>query len=132
MRVACPCSNLHTHCIYVFPYWYGNHHRGLLADQRMISVDFSILVLGSGSWPFQQTYTFEIPADLTRAMERFRDFYGHRHNGRKLTWLLPMCRGELVAHCFSRKYQFTVHELVFFGGFCQVYEQGWPSAQLHL
>ncbi|MCP9259526.1 Cullin-1 [Dirofilaria immitis] len=34
-------------------------------------------------------------------------FYQTQHTGRKLTWLLAQCRGELSAYGFQRKYTFT-------------------------
>lgn len=66
------------------------------------------MVLGSGAWPFQQMFTFEIPSELVKCIDRFTDFYSHRHNGRKLTWLLTMSKGELTTNCFQKKYTFTV------------------------
>uniref|UniRef100_A0A914W2H4 Cullin family profile domain-containing protein n=1 Tax=Plectus sambesii TaxID=2011161 RepID=A0A914W2H4_9BILA len=72
-----------------------------------LNLDFSIMVLGSGAWPFQQMFTFEIPSELVKCIDRFTDFYSHRHNGRKLTWLLTMSKGELTTNCFQKKYTFT-------------------------
>ena len=79
-----------------------------LADDRSLTVDFSIAVFNSGVWPSRQTFTFEIPSEFVSCIGRFTDFYNHRHNGRKLTWLLPMSKGELTTNCFQKKYTFTV------------------------
>lgn len=40
-------------------------------------------------------------------------FYQTQHTGRKLTWLLAQCRGELSAYGFQRKYTFTVRVFIF-------------------
>uniref|UniRef100_A0A914W5X7 Cullin family profile domain-containing protein n=1 Tax=Plectus sambesii TaxID=2011161 RepID=A0A914W5X7_9BILA len=72
-----------------------------------LNLDFSIAVFNSGVWPSRQTFTFEIPSELVSCIGRFTDFYNHRHNGRKLTWLLPMSKGELTTNCFQKKYTFT-------------------------
>uniref|UniRef100_A0A914W5Q5 Cullin family profile domain-containing protein n=2 Tax=Plectus sambesii TaxID=2011161 RepID=A0A914W5Q5_9BILA len=72
-----------------------------------LNLDFSIAVFNSGVWPSRQTFTFEIPSEFVSCIGRFTDFYNHRHNGRKLTWLLPMSKGELTTNCFQKKYTFT-------------------------
>ncbi|KAL4002018.1 Cullin family protein [Acanthocheilonema viteae] len=79
-----------------------------LATKNMnLGLDFSIMVLGSGVWPFSQSPIFDIPVQLTKCMESFNEFYQTQHTGRKLTWLLAQCRGELSAYGFQRKYTFT-------------------------
>jgi len=67
-------------------------------------VDFSIQVLSSGSWPFQQSCTFALPSELERSYQRFTAFYASRHSGRKLTWLYHLSKGELVTNCFKNRY----------------------------
>ncbi|XP_016050943.1 PREDICTED: cullin-1 isoform X3 [Miniopterus natalensis] len=67
-------------------------------------VDFSIQVLSSGSWPFQQSCTFALPSELERSYQRFTAFYASRHSGRKLTWLYQLSKGELVTNCFKNRY----------------------------
>ncbi|KAK7904178.1 hypothetical protein WMY93_016785 [Mugilogobius chulae] len=68
------------------------------------AVDFSIQVLSSGSWPFQQSCTFALPSELERSYQRFTAFYASRHSGRKLTWLYHLSKGELVTNCFKNRY----------------------------
>uniref|UniRef100_A0A914X4Z2 Cullin family profile domain-containing protein n=1 Tax=Plectus sambesii TaxID=2011161 RepID=A0A914X4Z2_9BILA len=72
-----------------------------------LNLDFSIAVFNSGVWPFRQTFTFELPSELGNCIDRFTTFYNHRHNGRKLSWLLMMSKGELTTRCFQKKYTFT-------------------------
>lgn len=74
------------------------------SQERRLDVDFSIQVLSSGSWPFQQSQTFSLPTELVPAYNSFTNFYATKHNGRKLNWLYQMSKGELVTHCFKSKY----------------------------
>jgi len=67
-------------------------------------LDFSIQVLSSGSWPFQQSFNFCLPAELERSIHRFTTFYSGQHSGRKLNWLYNMSKGELVTNCFKNRY----------------------------
>ncbi|KAJ3336687.1 hypothetical protein HDU91_001701, partial [Kappamyces sp. JEL0680] len=62
-------------------------------------MDFSILVLGSGSWPLSPPTTpFTIPADLLPSYERFAGYYQSKHQGRKLTWLVQLSKGDIKAN----------------------------------
>ncbi|CAI7988728.1 Cullin-1 [Geodia barretti] len=69
-----------------------------------LDVDFSINVLSSGSWPFQQGPPFALPLELQKSQRRFVEFYSTQHNGRKLNWLYHLSKGELVTHCFKNRY----------------------------
>uniref|UniRef100_A0A672HKH3 Cullin 1a n=1 Tax=Salarias fasciatus TaxID=181472 RepID=A0A672HKH3_SALFA len=71
-----------------------------LTNSEPLDLDFSIQVLSSGSWPFQQSCTFALPSELERSYQRFTAFYASRHSGRKLTWLYHLSKGELVTNCF--------------------------------
>ncbi|KAK9465105.1 Cullin [Lipomyces arxii] len=62
-------------------------------------IDFTILVLGTNSWPLQSLNTpFNVPAELVKTFERFQTFYQGKHSGRKLTWLWQLSKGELKAN----------------------------------
>ena len=63
-------------------------------------VEFSVQVLSSGSWPFTPGPPFVLPPELDRAGEHFTMFYRRQHEGRKLTWLYNLSRGEIVTNCF--------------------------------
>lgn len=69
-------------------------------------IDFSIQVLSSGSWPFNQNldFNFSLPSELERSVHRFTNFYTGLHSGRKLNWLYNMCKGELTTNCFAIRY----------------------------
>lgn len=71
-------------------------------SEEALGLDFSIQVLSSGSWPFQQSFTFALPQALERSVQRFTMFYSSQHSGRKLHWLYNMSKGELIANCFHK------------------------------
>ncbi|KAL9104037.1 MAG: hypothetical protein Q9163_000976 [Psora crenata] len=63
------------------------------------AVDSNYHVLGTGFWPLTAPNTnFIPPADIVRTYERFQNFYFQKHNGRKLTWLWQLCKGEIKAN----------------------------------
>uniref|UniRef100_H2YZC4 Cullin-1 n=1 Tax=Ciona savignyi TaxID=51511 RepID=H2YZC4_CIOSA len=72
--------------------------RSHIASSTPLDLDFSIQVLSSGSWPFQQSVTFSLPVELERSYQRFTNFYSQAHNGRKLSWLYQMSKGEIVTN----------------------------------
>ncbi|XP_005105674.1 cullin-1 [Aplysia californica] len=81
-----------------------NFRKHLETSREPLDIDFSIQVLSSGSWPFQQSCPFTLPVELERSYQRFTAFYGSRHSGRKLNWLYQMSKGEVVTNCFKNKY----------------------------
>ncbi|XP_062545423.1 cullin-1 isoform X1 [Armigeres subalbatus] len=86
---------------------YKQHVKGLRDATRQQTgneIDFTILVLSSGSWPFNQSFTFSLPFELEQSVHRFNNFYAKQHSGRKLNWLYNMCRGELITNCFRMRY----------------------------
>ncbi|ERL90945.1 cullin-1 [Dendroctonus ponderosae] len=80
---------------------FRNHMAG---SNESLGIDFSIQVLSSGSWPFQQSFTFGLPSELERSVSRFTNFYASQHSGRKLNWLYNMSKGELNTNCFKNRY----------------------------
>jgi cullin 1 len=75
----------------------------LSKSNETLDIDFSIQVLSSGSWPFQQSFTFGLPTELERSVHRFTNFYSGQHSGRKLNWLYNMSKGELHTNCFKNR-----------------------------
>ncbi|XP_054724401.1 cullin-1-like [Uloborus diversus] len=71
-----------------------------------LDLDFSISVISSSSWPFQQSITFSLPQELEQSVQQFTNFYCAHYSGRKLHWLHGMSRGELSARCFDKPYTF--------------------------
>jgi cullin 1 len=80
------------------------------------AMDFSVLVLATGSWPLNPPNTnFTIPDELTSVEKAFQDFYSYNHNGRKLNWLMQFSKGELKTKYITAK-QYTFQ--------CSTYQMG--------
>lgn len=61
-----------------------------------LDLGFSVLVLSSGSWPFQTgAMDFVLPSEFEKSLKSFTQFYQNLHQGRKLGWLHHMCKGEI-------------------------------------
>jgi len=74
-----------------------------------LGVDFSILVLATGSWPLQPpTTNFNIPKELAACEELFQKFYSGQHQGRKLNWLHQLSKGEIKARYGTKIFTFQV------------------------
>ncbi|PQE29124.1 putative SCF complex member Cullin 1 protein [Rutstroemia sp. NJR-2017a BBW] len=82
---------------------------GLFAGSDEKPVDASYSILGTGMWPLNPPNTdFTPPMELTKAYERFQNFYNQKHSGRKLTWLWQLCKGEVKAnYCKNTKTPYT-------------------------
>jgi cullin 1 len=63
-------------------------------DSKVLDSQYSIL--GTGFWPLNPpNTTFDPPIEITTDTERFQRFYKNKHEGRKLTWLWQLCKGEV-------------------------------------
>ncbi|PYH48426.1 cullin culA [Aspergillus saccharolyticus JOP 1030-1] len=68
-------------------------------DDRKKLVDSHFQILGTGFWPLNAPTTdFLAPPEIVKTSERFQSFYFDKHNGRKLTWLWQLCKGEIKAN----------------------------------
>ncbi|XP_064086820.1 cullin-1-like isoform X4 [Macrobrachium nipponense] len=83
----------------------------LASSNEPLDLDFSIQVLSSGSWPFQQSQTFTLPHELERSVSRFTTFYSSQHSGRKLNWLFHLSKGEIVTNCFKNSLKSAGHDV---------------------
>jgi len=83
-----------------------------------LEVDFSVLVLATGSWPLQPPSTnFSIPKELQSCEQLFQKFYQAQHSGRKLNWLHQLSKGELkTKYLASLKSGYTLQ--------CSTYQMG--------
>ncbi|KAK4125459.1 Cullin-domain-containing protein [Parathielavia appendiculata] len=62
-------------------------------------LDSTYSILGTGFWPLQAPGTnFNPPEEVASDCERFARFYKNKHEGRKLTWLWQLCKGEVKAN----------------------------------
>ena len=79
---------------------YKEWHETILADSNeKRAIDSSFQILGTGFWPLNAPNTpFIPPPEITKAVESFTSFYDNKHNGRKLTWLWQLCKGEVKAN----------------------------------
>lgn len=76
--------------------WQADH---LDSDELKVAVDASYHILGTGFWPLNPPTTpFAPPQVIVKTYERFAMFYNHKHQGRKLTWLWQLCKGEIKAN----------------------------------
>ncbi|EGG15794.1 cullin A [Cavenderia fasciculata] len=80
-------------------------HRHLEQDNQQVllgGIDFSVLVLATGSWPLQPPATnFSIPKELQACEQLFQKFYQIQYSGRKLNWLHHLSKGELKTKYLS-------------------------------
>jgi cullin 1 len=68
------------------------------SDSKNI-IDASYHILGTGFWPLAPpTTAFTPPQEIVKTYERFTMFYNNKHQGRKLTWLWQLCKGEMKAN----------------------------------
>jgi cullin 1 len=79
---------------------YKEHEDLLLGDSNSKrNLDSTYQILGTGFWPLNAPNTpFAPPAEINKATDSFTKFYDNKHNGRKLTWLWQLCKGELKAN----------------------------------
>jgi cullin 1 len=79
---------------------YKEFEEKMLEDnQEKRTVDSSYQILGTGFWPLNAPNTpFLPPTEVNKAVESFTRFYDNKHNGRKLTWLWQLCKGEIRAN----------------------------------
>ncbi|GKU02612.1 cullin 1 [Fusarium langsethiae] len=72
-------------------------------------VDSTFFILGTGFWPLTAANTdFNPPPEIAAEIERFTRFYKHKHDGRKLTWMWNLCKGEIKAsYCKASKTPYT-------------------------
>ncbi|KAL8961672.1 MAG: hypothetical protein Q9183_005272, partial [Haloplaca sp. 2 TL-2023] len=76
---------------------YKDWESNLMSDgDQKKAVDSHYQVLGTGFWPLNAPQTtFSAPSEVVKTYKRFETFYFDKHNGRKLTWLWQLCKGEL-------------------------------------
>ncbi|CAN8102987.1 unnamed protein product [Discula destructiva] len=85
---------------------FKEHTNGLDDCSLLDSVYY---ILGTGFWPLSAPTTeFNPPAEIDADKDRFTRFYKHKHEGRKLTWLWQLCKGEVKAnYCKNSKMPYT-------------------------
>ncbi|PHH74756.1 hypothetical protein CDD82_4796 [Ophiocordyceps australis] len=91
---------------------FGDH---LASIGSTSGIDSTYSILGTGFWPLTPPTTqFHPPSDITTEIDRFVRFYKHKHDGRKLTWLWHLCKGEIrTNYCRNSKTPFTLQVSIY-------------------
>jgi len=77
---------------------FGKRTASTAGDEQTVK-DFGVMVLTSGSWPFNaSSEVLTLPPVMEKCMERFKLFYMSEHQGRVLKWLSNLSKGEIVTH----------------------------------
>ncbi|KAF2279299.1 Cullin-domain-containing protein [Westerdykella ornata] len=72
----------------------------VLGEDSKSGIDATFHILGTGFWPLTPPQTaFTPPQVISDTYERFTRFYNNKHQGRKLTWLWHLCKGEVKMTC---------------------------------
>jgi cullin 1 len=108
-------------------------HMPCTHNSVLSAVDLSVLVLATGSWPLQPPSTnFLVPKELRLAEDMFYKFYQNQHQvgsnallvqelfahavlfpqGRKLTWLHQLSKGEIKARFAGKIFTFQASTYV--------------------
>ncbi len=63
--------------------------------QNRTKSHLSVMILTAGSWPLTpQISSFHPYSKLANELDEFTQFYAKKHNGRKLTWLYHLSKGN--------------------------------------
>lgn len=73
-----------------------------------LGLDLQVQVLTTGSWPTQNTAKCNLPRELERCCEEFKQFYLGAHSGRRLTWQTNMGTADLKLNLGSRRHELSV------------------------
>jgi len=71
-------------------------------------VDLNVRVLTTGNWPTPIVPSCNLPDNISKCCDIFKQFYLNSHNGRRLTWQTSMGTADLRATFNSRTYELTV------------------------
>jgi len=82
-------------------------------SEQRLGINFSVLVLTAGSWPFHQANlpTLTIPQELVKSVQKFEGFYSSNFSGRKLTWMHHLCTVEVKVNYLKKPYIITMGTL---------------------
>ena len=81
--------------------------------QAASSIDFSVLVLTTGNWPFNEIPACNIPLNILNTFDAFRNFYLKKHNGRKLDLAISHGSVELNANFYGQSSGDVSQQVVF-------------------
>lgn len=72
-------------------------------------ISLVVQVLRNGCWPDQNVEPCTIPPDLVPCKNEFERYYGNKHHGRNLTWLLGFGQCELATLFAPKRYILVVN-----------------------
>lgn len=92
---------------------FKEHTKSLQLEKQPLDSSYSIL--GTSFWPLTApNTTFNPPNEIQNDLDRFSRFYKNKHEGRKLTWLWQLCKGEVkTGYCKSQKTPYTFQVSVY-------------------
>lgn len=67
-----------------------------LAGARPGGVDLSVTVLTTGFWPSYKSFDINLPAEMVKCVESFKQFYTTKTNHRKLTWIYSLGSANIL------------------------------------
>lgn len=89
-----------------------NFREDLRLKGESINYDLYVQILTSGSWPMQtMAKEVPLPPELQSGVSKFEAYYYAKFNGRKLTWMTHMSKGDLHSYCFKNNNVFTASTL---------------------
>ncbi|KAF7020545.1 hypothetical protein CFC21_033626 [Triticum aestivum] len=71
-------------------------------------VDFSVTVLQTGSWPSYKTSNINLPSEMIKCVENFKDYYNSNQKSKRLTWVYSMGNCNIVAKFDAKPFELIV------------------------
>uniref|UniRef100_A0A6G1SGN3 Cullin-1 n=1 Tax=Aceria tosichella TaxID=561515 RepID=A0A6G1SGN3_9ACAR len=89
-----------------------NFREDLRLKEESIPYDLYVQILTSGSWPMQTMFKeVPLPPELQSGVTKFEHYYYTKFNGRKLTWITHMSKGDIQSYCFKNNNVFSASTL---------------------
>lgn len=88
-------------------------------NNSKLNCDFYFLVLTAGAWPLHipNKSNLIMPKELESGLNTFTKFYDTQHNGRKISWLWHLFRGEVRVNFLEKRYDISgtlIHVTILF------------------
>jgi len=68
------------------------------------NIEFSVEILTSGHWPYQESPTYKLPKQMENITFRFQNFYNKKFKNRKMIWLSNHGKVQLQTTYLSKNY----------------------------
>jgi cullin 1 len=93
-------------------------------DNKKSYIDSSYAILGTSFWPLTPpSTTFAPPGVIGDDCERFTQWYRKQHDGRRLTWLWHLCKGDVRAN-YTKAAKYTFQVSVYQMGILLLFNEG--------